>query len=131
MSFFTFKQNNSGGTWKGPLVVIVEANNADAANTIAERFGVYFDGCDAKLDCRCCGDRWYRAYDGNYGTTTPQIYDEPADKYPIDNDGLSQSLYGGLEILIAYQDGSVSSRFLPNKKKRKIPAKKVNRRAQK
>lgn len=66
--FFEFCQNNSGGSFgvdkKAGIghYVIIEAMDADHANTIAERIGIYFDGCQNGMDCDCCGDRWYPAY---------------------------------------------------------------------
>jgi hypothetical protein len=83
--FYTYRQNNSGGFFRGPTTVIVEADSAAEANDIAENSEhVYFDGCatddegnDIGRDCSCCGDRWSRAYEGD-GTDTPQIYGEPA-----------------------------------------------------
>ena len=57
--FFTFRQNNSGGRWTGPAkVVIVEAVDANQANSRAESIGLYFNGAADGLDCECCGDRW-------------------------------------------------------------------------
>lgn len=63
MSFYNFRQNNSGGVHHGPAVnVVIEASSPEEANRIAvERAGLYFDGCESGRDCRCCGDRWYRA----------------------------------------------------------------------
>lgn len=72
--FFTFHQNNSGGSFTGPAkFVIIEAENAETANALAEVKGLYFDGCETGEDCPCCGDRWYRVggYDGN---NEPMIY---------------------------------------------------------
>lgn len=61
MSFYTFRQNNSGGAFTSPAInVSVEADSADEANDIAESHGVYFDD-DYDFDCKCCGQRWYRA----------------------------------------------------------------------
>lgn len=60
--FFTYTQNNSGGFFKGDYkYVIVEAYDHDHADTLAEGFGLYFDGVSRGLDCECCGDRWGRA----------------------------------------------------------------------
>jgi hypothetical protein len=73
--FFTYHQNNSGGSFVGPQFVIIEADSASEANYIAENHPdspIYFDGCEAERDCKCCGDRWYRTYDD--GTEKPQIY---------------------------------------------------------
>ena len=61
--FFTYRQNNTGGSFSGPaLYVIVEAINASDADVRAEMNGVYFNGCDSGSDCECCGDRWYTTY---------------------------------------------------------------------
>ena len=72
--FFTFNQNNSGGRWIGPAkFVIIEAENAETANALAEVKGLYFDGCGTMQDCSCCGDRWYRVDDCD-GKNEPMIY---------------------------------------------------------
>lgn len=42
--------------------VIIEANSASHANERAEEIGLYFNGCRNGIDCRCCGDRWYKTY---------------------------------------------------------------------
>lgn len=73
--FFQFRQNNSRGTWIGPLWVIVRAKNAEYANFKAQQeAGVYFDGCSTGTDCDCCGDRWHEA-EGE-GDDVPMVYDE-------------------------------------------------------
>lgn len=80
-NYYRFKQNNSGGSFeydpgKGITTdVIVEAENASQANEIAEKIGIYFDGCETGDDCPCCGDRWGRVRDRD-ATPTPQIYGE-------------------------------------------------------
>lgn len=76
--FYTFDQNNSGGSFQTDdnvtLYVIIEADDANEANEKAEMIGLYFDGSG---DCLCCGDRWYEAYDSEYGShDTPQLYGE-------------------------------------------------------
>ena len=94
--FYTFTQNNSGGSFIGPRFVIVEADSADEANDIAERSTpVYFDGtwcrdgcdvdpyesCACMVDCYCCGDRWSRV--SEYAATErPEIYGEPVSSGP-------------------------------------------------
>ena len=30
---------------------------------LAEDIGLYFDGVEQGMDCSCCGDRWYRAWE--------------------------------------------------------------------
>ena len=77
--FFTFNQNNSGGN----LVVddnvcecvIVEAEDAEAANVKAQKVGIYFDGSG---DCPCCGNRWYEAYGD--GDKVPSEYGKPIEE---------------------------------------------------
>lgn len=63
--FFSFWQNNVGGVWQGPELVVVEAESADQANLIAEDYGIYFGGVAEGRDCRCCGNRWSRAHDAH------------------------------------------------------------------
>lgn len=73
MAFFTFHQNNSGGSFFGPEYVIIEADSADEANEIAMDHDVYFDGVHHGNDCPCCGDRWYPVDDDD-ATDKPEIY---------------------------------------------------------
>ena len=79
--FYTFDQNNSGGSFinsdsKGiSEYVIIEAKNAKEANNKAENIGIYFDGCSNGNDCSCCGDRWYETCEGD-GYENPSIYGE-------------------------------------------------------
>lgn len=79
--FYTFTQNNSGGSfvideYSGICgYVIIEANSHIQANEIALNIGLYFDGCDSGIDCSCCGDRWYEV-DEDYSEITPCIYGE-------------------------------------------------------
>lgn len=81
MSFYTYRQNNSGGSYNNDLksgivrYVIIEANSADHADEMAEDIGLYFDGCDDDRDCPCCGDRWYRTYESE-ATEQPELYGE-------------------------------------------------------
>ena len=61
MSFFSYRQNNTGGSFDTSmgLIVYVEARSAEEADMRAESVGLYFDG---RGDCRCCGPRWSNAY---------------------------------------------------------------------
>jgi len=84
MRFFAYRQNNSGGSFDVDdnvnINVIIEANNADEADTIAESIGIYFNGCEDGLDCGCCGDRWSRCSwgcSGDTGDEVPSLYGEP------------------------------------------------------
>lgn len=74
--FYTYRQNNSGGSFNGPYAVIIEAKNTDEADALAEsKARVYFDGCDNGRDCSCCGDRWGRASDYD-AADSPTLYGE-------------------------------------------------------
>lgn len=80
MAFFTFNQNNTGGTFtrtEGGLstYVIIEAADADEANARAEALGIYFNGVDEGRDCKCCGDRWDPA--SGQGAELPTVYGTP------------------------------------------------------
>lgn len=59
--FYRYHQNNSGGFYRGPQDIYVEASFPDVADIIAQQYGVYFDG---RGDCvECCGYRWSHASD--------------------------------------------------------------------
>jgi len=80
--FYTFNQNNSGGSFvispqdRISIYVVIEASDADHANQLAEEKGLYFDGCENGSDCECCGDRWSRAWESS-GTEVPELYGKP------------------------------------------------------
>ena len=118
MTFFTFKQNNSGGWFTGPAIAVcVEAKSLDEAVSKAESIGLYFDG---NGDCRCCGDRWYSGYPDE--GTEPLLYGNPLREY----DG---GFCGG-EVLpwaIYFADGRVENPnliILPPPPKDEVPKKK-------
>lgn len=77
--FYTFWQNNSGGSFCEnkrtgiATFVIIEARDADHANERAEKIGLYFDGVNSGVDCPCCGDRWDKVGERD-GTEQPTIY---------------------------------------------------------
>lgn len=80
--WFVFNQNNSGGRFHindaegiGPRVW-VQATNPKQANDVAERIGIYFDGCEEDRDCPCCGDRWYRVWKSEKGSETVEINED-------------------------------------------------------
>lgn len=80
--FFEYSQNNSGGSFDiddergiGPRVW-VEAANSDHADSRAESLGIYFNGCDEGMDCKCCGDRWRPAWgDGDESVDVDPVWD--------------------------------------------------------
>lgn len=105
--FYTFIQNNSGGSFDSnekrgiaPKVIIEAASQSEAMER-AEGIGLYFDGVDAGTDCPCCGDRWYSP---DSGTDAPMIYGSPATEYG--NGRLAIFWVGkGKEICIHHADG--------------------------
>lgn len=82
MMFYSFNQNNSGGSFvldkKAGIThfVIIEAKSVEDANQRAEAIGLYFDGCNDGRDCDCCGDRWSSASKWNE-SVKPKIYNLP------------------------------------------------------
>jgi hypothetical protein len=106
--FFTFNQNNSGGSFDYDEqsgithYVIVEAYDLKHAMGRAEDIGIYFNGVDEGLDCECCGDRWYEPY-SDEGSNEPQVYDQhPSKKEPS---GFFKN--GQKETAIHYLDGRI------------------------
>lgn len=97
MKWYHFRQNNSGGSFLGPKNVLVQAPSASTANALAQDYGVYFDGCEAGLDCECCGDRWDRVYSDSDCTDSPCVYGQPVG--PSDN------------VMLVYLDGRVEGGF--------------------
>ena len=106
--FYTFGQNNSGGSFdfdkKSGIThwVIIEADSVEHANDRATDAGIYFDGGYDGRDCSCCGDRWYPTRYSK-GTNTPTIYEMPIKEYFKDNPHLWMEK--GFEICIHYKDG--------------------------
>lgn len=96
--FYTFRQNNSGGSFDRDAdideVVIIEADSEDQANNKAEDIGIYFYGVRSGRDCECCGDRWTPYYGG--ATNDPEIYGEIAQTTSYD-------------YKIHYKDGRIES----------------------
>ena len=79
MSYFQFRQNNSGGYFDGTALVFVQADSADDANRIAQDNDIYFNGVADGIDCGCCGDRWRRVYDDDaQNTPTAMVYSPAA-----------------------------------------------------
>lgn len=54
MSYYVYRQNNSGGYYVGPETIIVRADSVEEANALAREAGV-----DPNAPyCTCCGTRW-------------------------------------------------------------------------
>jgi len=79
MPFYTYRQNNVGGKFKGPRYVSVEAATAEEAD---ERSGLDFnDWCRDNAACGC-GRRWTNMQEDpelGQGTDAPQVYGESLD----------------------------------------------------
>ena len=101
--FYTFHQNNSGGKFEVDKTikhyVVIEADNANEANTFAEYLGIYFDGVEDGYDCPCCGDRWCRV-DESDAKEIPCLYGHDITKY-------KSEWADGEEYTIYYKNGDV------------------------
>lgn len=110
--FFEYLQNNSGGNFIHDGTagisqhVIIEANDSNDANQIAESIGLYFDGAD---DCECCGYRWLSASHWEQ-SLLPSIYGTPVWRHfateptcHIDWMGRHPDAY------VHYKDGSIEA----------------------
>lgn len=94
--FYNFTQNNSGGVFTEPAIhVYVEATSVNEACDRAEEVGVYFGGFG---DCECCGDRWYRPWDGDDESST----EAPTDFTPYWTDWSTDKVP---QALVYYYDG--------------------------
>lgn len=106
--FYTFHQNNSGGSFVEDersgitSAVIVEADNSDEANNLAQRIGVYFDE-DYSVDCECCGTRWSAAWEDE-GRKVPSIYEQDVSGGTYST---KWSRWTDLAAYIHYKDGRV------------------------
>lgn len=84
MSWYRFRQNNSGGVFdfdqsRGiSAEVYVEAQSFDHANDRARSIGLYFDE-NYEIDCDCCGMRWHEADSWN----VVEGYEVPAENDPL------------------------------------------------
>lgn len=122
--FFTFRQNNSFGTFdfdaeRGISVnVIIEANAVEFAIRRAEKIGLYFDG---EGDCNCCGNRWSHPWEE--GSEQPQVYGEivrPGARYAGRfNKWMDE---GQPEGFIHYSDGKIKGFWTSTAKTKKKEA---------
>lgn len=110
--FFTFRQNNSGGSFDFDkesgitFCVIVEAKDADEANKRAEEIGLYFNGVDMNMDCECCGDRWHEVWGDDEGDDVPSMYGEPIVEGGKNYDYVWTNEPNS-EIAVHYKDGTI------------------------
>ncbi len=81
--FYTFDQNNTGGSFDHMPAsgigykVAFEATDVQHAKQRALSAGVYFNGCDDGRDCPCCGDRWSSWIDESDATDEPETHGKP------------------------------------------------------
>lgn len=84
MKFYKFRQNNSGGSFEvnDTLAshVYLEAEDAEHANFLAKRKGIYFNGVAYGSDCRCCGDRWSSVDESEYDILECETLEETVSK---------------------------------------------------
>ena len=105
--FYQFSQNNSGGSFDFDkfngitIYVIIEADSADEANSIAESIGIYFNGCNDGIDCGCCGDRWSSQWRDDNGDSEPCVYSTPVAQ--VDPHWASDK--GNQSVCVHYKDG--------------------------
>lgn len=105
--FFTFSQNNSGGSFEYDEragithYVIIEAFDIKHAMSRAESIGLYFDGVEKGMDCDCCGDRWHAPWSD--GESVPEVYGKPAST--VEKSSYFKS--SQKEIAIHYLDGRI------------------------
>ncbi len=110
--FFTFYQNNSGGSFRYSKesgitrYVIIEAVDIDDVENRAESIGLYFHGVENGSDCPCCGDRWSRPY-RDEGTDEPLIYGEHPSKYQTAGGCYRYFKADEFEIAVHYLDGRI------------------------
>jgi hypothetical protein len=139
--FHCFNQNNSGGRFRTDHArgishyVIVEGNSREDIIERAQDIGLYFDGCRTGRDCSCCGDRWYKPWEGTDLTDTPMIYGEDVSSgvYNVTEEYGTAWITDGAEGYIHYANNVVqpvvytkvpkdkkktASKSLPNTRKR-------------
>jgi len=108
--FYTFYQNNSGGSFSYSKesgvtrYVIIEAVDVDDALNRAENIGLYFNGVEYGSDCPCCGDRWSKPY-RDEGTDEPLIYGEHPSEHQAKNYRYFKA--DEFEIAVHYLDGRI------------------------
>lgn len=111
--YFTFNQNNSGGSFTynesagiGHFV-IVEAIDAAHANARARQIGIYFNGCESDMDCSCCGDRWYEVWNDEQGTDVPMVYAST----PYDHVANPANMRWGMDkqVFVHYISGQITA----------------------
>lgn len=110
--FYTFHQNNSGGSFEETatvsVVTIVEARTADLANAVAQSIGIYFYGCFSGIDCTCCGDRWSQTYEAA-GRDVPCLYGKPITE--------CEASFFDKKAIVHYADGRVETVIFAQKPK--------------
>lgn len=114
MPFYTYSQNNSGGSFvvtdNLANYVIIEAADPKEADYKLTRLGGYFDGCAKGNDCECCGDRWYpqdTPWSDNEGYSEPSYYGMSLEEYSTKE--RKRIKWTNPSIIIHYSDGRKES----------------------
>ena len=77
MTYYNYRQNNSGGSFIDPAIsVVIKADSPEQADAIALTKGIYFDP-EFEIDCDCCGNRWSSAVE--WGVSTSDEIPVPSD----------------------------------------------------
>lgn len=102
--FYAITQNNSGGSFviDGKLChrMFIEAESYNEAVRKAEGLGCYWDGVEDGMDCRCCGDRWYRPDEVNLDGIVKKYGGYPVNKFIHNMDDATsvfRRMYEGME----------------------------------
>lgn len=109
--FYTFNQNNSGGSFifdkENGIThfVIVEGDSVQDIIARAERIGIYFNGVDDGIDCPCCGDSWDEPWSDDRLDEEPTIYGMTPKQYLVAGDPILW-MKPNPEICIHYADGT-------------------------
>lgn len=108
--FYTYVQNNSYGVFdvddNVKHYVIIEADSAKEADKKARNLGIYFNGVENDIDCPCCGDRWDKADDPDFGingTEKPEIYGQSVLEFIKER----EKWIWKEEAIVYYKDGKV------------------------
>lgn len=123
MTFYEYRQNNSGGVFEieeGKFSVYnwIEANSGSQADDKAVGLGIYFDD-DYEIDCDCCGTRW-NSNEGSAGYTKEEFEKDLKSQIEWNKKNNGVSFYDirlkGMPYgYIHYADGTVEAINLPTK----------------
>lgn len=109
--FYTFNQNNSGGAFDRDAhvdqFVVIEGDSIEQITKRAQKWGIYFDGCNKGFDCECCGDRWSTPWSDAELDEVPSTYGQPITK-------IKDKQTKSTNVVIHYAKGKVKYGINPN-----------------